>query len=107
MRVFKIVTALIVSGMIFYVGTNADATTNREIMKTKAVSVAYKSKKSVYKYAHRACQKYWQKDISNVVSEHPTFSVEIVTVNTDTKTLSALCVSKKYINDDVRRVARR
>jgi len=107
MRVFKILTALIASGTFFYVGAFADASTSREITKTKAITIEYKSPQSAYKFAHIACQKYWERDIANIISERPSFSVEIVTVNTSPKTLSALCISKKYINDDVRRVAKR
>jgi hypothetical protein len=107
MRVFKIITALVVSGMFLYVGGVAEASLTREIIKTRAVSVTYKTSATAYRYAHEACQKYWQRDIANIISERPSFSVEIVTVNASPKTISALCVSKKYINDDVRRVAKR
>lgn len=106
MRVLKIMTALIASGMFFYVGVT-EASVKREVIKTKAVSVSYKSPASAYKFAHKACQKHWRVDIKNIVTERPSFSVEIVTVNTKPRTVSALCISRKYTNDQVRRVARR
>jgi len=107
MRVFKIITAVVASGLIFYAGANTEASTTRQITKTKAISVAYRSPASVYKYAHKACQKHWQKDIANITSLRPSLSVEIVIVNTSPRTVSALCVSKKYVNDDVTKVAKR
>jgi len=106
MRVLKFFAAMVASGAFLYFGV-AEASSKRELIKTRAVSVAYKSPASAYRTAHRACQKYWTKEIQNLASERPSFSVEIVTVNTEPRRVSALCVSKKYVNDSVTRVAKR
>jgi len=106
MRVLRIFAAIIASGAFFYFGS-AEAGSRREVIKTRVVNVAYKSPAAAYRTAHRACQKYWAKEIRNLVSERTSFSLEIVAVTTEPKRLSALCVSKKYVNDKVTRIAKR
>ena len=106
MKLLNAILSSILFSAFLYVAL-AEATIEKEIIRTKAVNVAYRTPSSVYASAHKACRKYWKKDIARLLKQRATLSVEVVTVNERPKTVSALCVSKKYINDDVRRVARR
>lgn len=108
-RVMKILSAIMSSILLsaFLHAALAEASVGREVVKTKAVSVSYRGPSSIYTSAHKACQKYWKRDITRLLKQRATLSVEVVTVNERPKTVSALCVSRKYINDDVRRVAKR
>ncbi|MGH1467292.1 MAG: hypothetical protein ACRBBP_00215 [Bdellovibrionales bacterium] len=74
----------------------------RAFESTKAVYISYTKPKGIYKRAHKACQKFFKR---GVASERTSYSVEILTVVPKIKKASALCVSKKYLNDDVTRVS--
>ena len=107
MRHSKIFPAAVTVAFLFMQVEALSVNTKREVVKTRAVSFSYETAASAYTNAQRACQKYWKSEIKNLISERPSFSVEIVTVNTKPKRVSALCISKRYVNDKVTRVAKR
>jgi len=106
MRIFKFLSSMVVSACFFYFAV-AEAGDLREVIKTKAVNIAYSSPISTYSRAYKACQKHWKQEIASIAFDRPSFSVEILTVSKGLKRASVLCVSRKYINDDVKKVARR
>ncbi len=98
MEKIVVVLVLLLSAKLSF----ADSKDLRAFESTNAVYISYTKPKGIYKRAQKACQKFFKRSIA---SERISYSVEIVTVVPEIKKASALCVARKYLNDDVTKVS--
>lgn len=84
-----------------------EATSNREQTRIKAVTLDFVSEKDAYIKIHKACHKIWSKNYKDMINQRATLSVEVVTLTKNPNKISALCVSKRYQNNQVKKVATR
>lgn len=93
--------------MIILTGGFASATQGGAVNRTRfqestsAVYISYNKSKGIYKKAHRACRKFFDKNMITDSEGRVSYSVEILTIVPKIKKASALCVARRYKNDDV------
>lgn len=98
---FFVVLALLLCGAETFATRGKIMAKARPSESIRSVYISYSKPGGIYKKAHKACRKFFNKDMAAKLGERVSYAVEIITMNPKIRKASALCVAKRYTNDNV------